>query len=157
MSYTDSNGILMYEDTDAVTPLQTLLNTGQASVSTQIGPLKTSAFDTGWVNCIPGSGSTLHSRPAQVRRIGKMIFARGGFAPTSGSYSGTVNVGTVPANSSGLSLRPDDIALFLSIGNTIANSGGRSYVNTDGSIIMNVYAGTAAQLEFPVGTTWLRP
>src|SRR5665647_1652654 len=40
MATTDSNGILFYEDTDAVSPLHTLLNTGQQSVSNAVTELK---------------------------------------------------------------------------------------------------------------------
>jgi hypothetical protein len=36
MATTDSNGILFYEDTDIISPLNTLLNTGQTSVSTAL-------------------------------------------------------------------------------------------------------------------------
>jgi hypothetical protein len=41
MTTTDANGIVLYETTDPVSPLQTLLNLGQASVSSAITGAKT--------------------------------------------------------------------------------------------------------------------
>jgi hypothetical protein len=61
MGTIDSNGIYFYEDTDAVSPLHTLLNVGQQSVS--------DALET-----VSGRYKIVTSRPASSTNVGDTIF-----------------------------------------------------------------------------------
>lgn len=67
MTTTDGNGIVFYEETDPVSPLHTLLNTGQQSVSNAIEQINQDieniiptwqTFTPSWVNVTIGNGST---------------------------------------------------------------------------------------------------
>src|SRR5665647_576847 len=66
MATTDSNGILFYEDTDAVSPLHTLLNTGQQSVSDAIAARGGSIMGTPTTAAAPGTATsgTIETRDA---------------------------------------------------------------------------------------------
>lgn len=55
MTTTDANGIVFYETTDSVSPLQTLLNTGQTSVSNAISTRQKKTNVTGGAR--PGSAA----------------------------------------------------------------------------------------------------
>lgn len=62
MATTDGNGIVFYETTDPVSPLQTLLNTGQQSVSNAIGTRQRKTNVTGGarpVSPAPVAGDTV--------------------------------------------------------------------------------------------------
>lgn len=57
MTTTDSNGIVRYQTTDPVSPLQTLLNLGMQSVSDAITALKSGTAGTAYVPAITGPGT----------------------------------------------------------------------------------------------------
>lgn len=125
MSYLDSNGVLMYEDTDPISPLQVLLNTGQASISTVLGDVLPVTEDTGWVNVnfIGGFSGPYF----QVRRIGPDCQVR--FYISSSLPVGANDIGTVPAQ-----FRPtEDAHGVLYHASNFPLSG--TYIRADGMVV----------------------
>ncbi len=69
MTTVDSNGIVFYETTDPVSPLQTLLNTGQQSVSDAITALGTTW--TSWTPSLIGIALGNGDLRAQYQKTGQ--------------------------------------------------------------------------------------
>lgn len=145
MATTDTNGILFYETTDPVSPLNTLLNSGQQSVSDAVGALKTAdtnmdtrvdslETDTGWVNL---STSGVTNVACQYRRIDRVVYFRAEFYNVTGAVMCTLPVGYRP---------PYRFQLFapriLSPGSSFTTIA-TGYFATDGTVTVGMLTGSS--------------
>lgn len=92
--------------------------------------------DTGWVNVTIASGYAAQSGfTPQVRKIGKVVYFRGGWSNTGMTAGVNEAVGTVPSG-----YRPSLTYYDLMVSNTVALSGARFAVTSAGGITIGVPA-----------------
>jgi len=136
---------------DHPTFTQALADTLSATVGQATVPVDT-PIDTGWVNIAltPPFVAQSASEVPQVRRIGIMTYARGGWSSTGMSASANFNVGTVPA---GFWPKGRN-ALFRYATSGGGTSGGGLVQTSDGTVQVRTGGTLASYYFFPAGLFW---
>lgn len=136
MSYLDSNGIMMLEETDSISPFQTLINGMQAATSNVIAELQTLAEDTGWINLNPNAGYAVSSgQQTRIRRIGSTVITNGLVTPSGGSWLAGTNLSGIFTLPTGFRPAHD---LFAPGAGTSGTAGGTLTVRTSGSLDIRI-------------------
>lgn len=105
--------------------------------------------DTGWVNISVAPGFAAQGSPGpQVRRLGIVVYSRGGWQGTGLSANGTSTVGTLPVG-----FRPVVAAHIIRAGTTVGGASAGMFVNTNGSIEIRV--GPTVTGYYFLSTSWL--
>lgn len=114
----------------------------------QADRLEVLLYDTGWVAVTISAGFAADAGgPPQVRRIGKIIYCRGGWNATGVGATGDFNVGTIPDG-----WRPTSVGVMCAIAGSAGPSPGRFDFAVSGVIRMRVT--TAAGYYKLVGYSW---
>lgn len=154
----DSNGIWQYEETDAEATASDLLNLGMGSVSARVGDLQDEVDakqdeigDTGWVNVTIGSGFAAQSgQTPQVRRIGSVIYARGGWGSAGIASANTgYDVGTIPAG-----FRPPRTSQAVATGSSAARFGRLEITPSTGNVRLLTGPDLSTYYLFSAGSAW---
>lgn len=111
-----------------------------------LSPAGSGKYDTGWVDCTPNSGFMIQTR-CQVRRIGKVVYMRGGFSNVGLAANSNFDIGALPAGFAGPTF------LYVSTASQLAGEPGRGEVRTDGSIWLRT-GDTVSPYYMYDGLTW---
>lgn len=150
----DSNGIWTYTEDDPISPASTLLNRLSESTSNVVtalrGQIAGLITDTGWQTI---SVRTPHAQQGtsapSVRRIGRVVYARWGWAP-AGLVASTIHiVGDVPAG-----FRPSQTCYLPAVSGSPGGLG-VLVVYSDGRIELRPGSPVREYYLFPAHVTWL--
>lgn len=109
-----------------------------------LSPAGSTVYETGWEAIEIASGHELSRESPLVKRIGKVIYVRGGIKPVSGSFINTawVKVGTMPAAFAPSYWQRSQSAITVG-----GNSGftGTAQVTVSGEILVRIPAGVTVE------------
>lgn len=104
--------------------------------------------DTGWVNITTSGGFAIQDQP-QVRRIGGVVYARGGWSNTGMSINSVHNVGTLPAG-----FEPAGTSIGIRWTTSTGATSGTGFVLTTGAVQVRTGGALSAYYQFG-GNAWL--
>lgn len=157
----DTNGIWQYQETDAEATASDLLNLLADSTSDKVADLmaliankQNVLGDTGWVDIAINSGFAAQgsSNKPQVRRIGKVVYARWGWSSNGMTSTNTgYDVGVVPVG-----FRPVNGTCYgLAVGDSSNRSGQRITISTGGNINILTGSSLSGYYLFNSGFSWV--
>lgn len=143
------SGSLILGSAFAVNSLQKKVANLQGGAGIQVGSVSLGTKDTGWVDVTVNSGFEAQTNKPQVRRIGSVVYARGGVTATG--LSASASHGSVMMIPDGF--RPSDQTNIFSMGTSSGNAAGIAFVNTTGAVDIRTSA-TLSSYYFLSGHCW---